>query len=217
MAGIVEGLQLLGFVDAVQSVIGFTPKILAAFLVLLIGLIVGKLAGSIAARILESLKINKLIEDTPIGDWIRSTGMNVNDFLNSFVRWFIYLIFITAAVNILDIDVFSQFLQRTVNYLPNFIAGILILVVGLTAADIVLNWVKNVERTMNLKEQEVIETAARFFLFLVITLMALNQMLVDTTIIFLFLGPLAWAIAIVIIFRWGVKDALVAYGKAKKE
>jgi len=216
MAGIVEGLQL-GFIDAAQSVIGFTPKILAAFLVLLLGLIAGKLVGSIIARILESLKINKVIGETPMGDWIRSTGMNVNEFLSAFVRWFIYLIFIMTAVNILDIDVFSQFLQRTVNYMPNFIAGILILVVGLTAADIVLNWVKNVERTMNLKEQEVIETAVRFFLFLVITIMALNQMRIDTTIISLFLGPLAWAIAIVIIFRWGVKDALVAYGKAKKE
>lgn len=216
MAGIIEGIQL-GFVDAVQSVIGFTPKILAAFLVLLIGLVIGKLVGSVIARILESLKINKVIEETPLGELIRSTGMNVNEFLSAFTRWFIYLIFIMAAVNILDIDVFSQFLQRTVNYMPSFIAGVLILVVGLTAADIVLDWFKNVERTMNLKEQEVVETAVRFFLFLVITIMALNQMRVDTTIIFLFLGPLAWALAIVIIFRWGVKDALVAYGKAKKE
>jgi len=216
MVSIVEGLEL-GFSNAVQSVVGFTPKIIAAFIVLIIGLLVGKLIGRVVASILEALKINKVIKDTPIGEWILSTGMNVLDFLDALARWFIYLIFIMAAVNILDIELFSEFLQRTVDYLPNFFAGIVILIVGLTVADVLLNWVKNVERTMKLKEQEVIETGIRFFLFLVITIMALNQMRVDTSIVFLFLRPLAWALAIVIIFKWGVKDALVEYGKVKKK
>jgi xanthine/uracil permease len=121
-----------------------------------------------------------------------------------------------AAVNILDIDLFSQFLERTVDYLPSFIAGIIILILGLAIADFSVNWLKSIITSMNLKGGEHLEAGIRVFLFLVIVLLALDQMRVDTSIIRLFLGPFAWALAVILIFRWGVSESLSVYAKAKK-
>jgi len=56
----------------------------------------------------------------------------------------------------------------------------------------------------------------RGFLFLIVILVALDTMLVNTGILYLFLGPLAWGVAIVIAFKYGVKDAIVAYAKERK-
>jgi xanthine/uracil permease len=176
---------------------------------------VGRIVGRVVARILEAAKVNKIIEDTPIGELVRHTGMDILEFLDALARWFIYLIFIMASVNILDIALFSQFLEKTVDYLPSFIAGVVILIVGLAVADFMVTWIKNVTKTMNIQGGEVLEAAIRVFLFLVIALLALDQMRIDTTIIRLFLGPLAWALAIILIFKWGVKDALVEYARAK--
>jgi hypothetical protein len=69
---------------------------------------------------------------------------------------------------------------------------------------------------MNLKGGEHLEAGIRVFLFLVIVLLALDQMRVDTSIIRLFLGPFAWALAVILIFRWGVSESLSVYAKAKK-
>jgi xanthine/uracil permease len=211
MAGIEEGLA-----DATSSAIGFTPKILAAVVVLVIGLIIGRIVGRVVARILETAKVNKVIEETPLGDMISHSGMNMLEFLDALARWFIYLIFIMAAVNILDIELFSQFLERTVDYLPSFIAGIIILIIGLAIADFSVNWLKSIIKSMNLKGGEHLEAGIRVFLFLVIVLLALDQMRVDTSIIRLFLGPFAWALAVILIFRWGVSESLTVYAKAKK-
>ncbi len=54
------------------------------------------------------------------------------------------------------------------------------------------------------------------FLFLIVILMALDVMLINTSIFYVFLGPMAWGFAIVVAFRWGVKEAIVAYAEAKK-
>jgi xanthine/uracil permease len=216
MVGLIGGIEE-GFSTAASSAIGFTPKIIAAFVILIIGFLVGRLIGRVVARILEAAKINKVIEDTPLGDIVSHTGMDILEFLDALARWFIYLIFIMAAVNILNIALFSQFLERTVDYLPSFIAGVVILIVGLAVADFMVNWIKNITKTMNIQGGELLEAAIRVFLFLVIALLALDQMRIDTSIIRLFLGPLAWALAIVVIFKWGVKDALVEYAKAKRK
>ena len=39
--------------------------------------------------------------------------------------------------------------------------------------------------------------------------------LVNTSILYLFFGPLAWGIAIVVAFKYGVKDA-IAYARERK-
>jgi hypothetical protein len=215
MAGLISGIEE-GFSNAASTAIGFTPKIIAAIVVLVIGLVVGRFIGRVVAKILGTAKIHKIIEETPLGEMVRHSGMDILDFLDALARWFIYLIFIMAGVNILDIELFSEFLQKTVDYLPNFIAGIVILIVGLAVADFMVNWITRLTKTMKIEGGEFLETAVRVFLFLVITLLALDQMRIDTTIIRLFLVPLAWALAIILIFRWGVKDALAGYREVKK-
>lgn len=215
MVGLIGGIEE-GFSSAISSAIGFTPKIIAALVILILGFVIGRLIGKIVGRIFETAKVDKIIDETPLGDVVSHSGMGIIEFVEALARWFIYLIFIMASVNILNISLFSQFLEKTVDYLPSFIAGVVILMVGLAVANFMINWIKNVTNTMNIDGGEFLETAIRIFLFLVIALLALDQMRIDTSIIRLFLGPLAWALAIILIFRWGVKDALVDYAKAKK-
>jgi hypothetical protein len=47
-------------------------------------------------------------------------------------------------------------------------------------------------------------------------LLALDAMLIDTGIFYLLIGPLAWGIAVVVAFKWGIKEAIVAYARERK-
>jgi hypothetical protein len=69
---------------------------------------------------------------------------------------------------------------------------------------------------MKVEGSEMMVPLLRGFLFLVLILLALDTMLIKTIIFYTFLGPLAWGFAIVVAFKWGIKDALVAYAKEKK-
>jgi len=71
-------------------------------------------------------------------------------------------------------------------------------------------------RGMNVEGTEVLLPLLRGFLLVIVILLALDTMLVDTGILYLFFGPLAWGIAIVVAFKYGVKDAIVAYARERK-
>jgi len=203
------------FLNAIDLVVGFTPKLIAAFAVLIIGLFIGQIVGRLVTRVLEATKVSKVIEETPLGEIAKQTGMDFSEFLSGVARWFMYLIFIMASVDILDVELFSQFLKRVVDYLPSLIAGIVILVLGLVFADFVLDWIKNITKSMDIEGGEILDVGMRIVFFLVITLLALDQMRIDTSIIYLFLNPLAWALAVVVVFKWGVKGVVIEYAKTK--
>ncbi len=69
---------------------------------------------------------------------------------------------------------------------------------------------------MKVEGSDVIIPILRGFMFLVVLLLAMDSMLIKTTIFYTFLGPLAWGFAVVVAFKWGIKDALVAYAKENK-
>ena len=66
---------------------------------------------------------------------------------------------------------------------------------------------------MNIEGAEIILPLLRGFLFLIVTLVALDTMLVNTSILYLFFGATSWGIAIVVAFKYGVKDAITAYAR----
>ena len=68
---------------------------------------------------------------------------------------------------------------------------------------------------MKIEGADVFIPLLRGFLLLVV-LVALDTMLIDTGIFYLFFGPLAWGIAFIIAFKYGVKDAIIAYARERK-
>jgi len=112
---------------------------------------------------------------------------------------------------------FTVLLVSITEYLPRLFTGVLILLIGIISIDIVMDYITGTIRDMNIEGTEIILPLLRGFLFLIVILVALDTMLVDTGILYLFFGPLAWGIAIVVAFKYGVKDAIVAYAREKSK
>ncbi|MBE0524627.1 MAG: hypothetical protein IBX40_09895 [Methanosarcinales archaeon] len=132
------------------------------------------------------------------------------------VKLFGYLLFITAAVEILQFNMITNFMIQVMNYLPSLFTGIIILIIGMLAIDFFMDYISSIMKGMKVEGADVFTPLLKGFLFIIIILMALDVMLVNTSIFYIFLGPLAWGFAIVVAFRWGVKEAVVAYAQSKK-
>jgi hypothetical protein len=160
--------------------------------------------------------IDERLERTSIGSGMRTSGITFSGLIAGIVKVFGYLIFIMAALDILNLVLIAGIVAAMIAYLPNLFAGILILVIGLLAIDLFTDYIGSFMRNMNVEGSEIWVPALRGFLALVVILLALDAMLIDTSIFYILLNPLAWGIAIVVAFKWGIKDALVAYAKARK-
>ena len=204
------------FNASVGSAASYIPQVFGALVILFLGLVIGNIVGRVGAKVLDKIGVDDAIEKTPIGDIIKTTKMSVVGFMDAIIRWFVYLIFIMAAVDVLNMSVVSNMIGQIVMYLPNLFSGIVILIGGIIVVDILADWIESVVKGMKIEGGKQVLLAVRAFMFLIIAILAMDQFLIDTTIIYTFLAPGAWAVAAVIAFKYGVKDALVAYAKELK-
>jgi len=204
-------------VNTANIVLTYIPVIIAAIIILIIGWIIGRIAGGVAKRVFERAKLDRAVSKTGAGEALAGTGMTFSGLFSAVIRWFIYLIFIMAAVSVLNIPVFSNFVNQIVLYIPNLIAGILILLVGLLGINYIMDWMKGLLKSQNVAFANIITTGLQALLSLVVIVIALDQLQIDTQIIYTFLVPLAWglaaglAIAIGIAVGVGGKDVAAEY------
>ena len=145
-----------------------------------------------------------------------ASGLHTSGVISGIVKLFGYLIFIMAALNILQLRLIAGVVQSILNYLPNLFAGLLILLIGLLAIDMFADYIGNMMKNVKVEGTEIWLPALRGFLALIVILLALDALLIDTSIFYILIGPIAWGIAVVVAFKWGIKEALVAYAKERK-
>jgi Conserved TM helix. len=200
----------------INLIIFYIPLVISAFIVLLIGFLIVDFIGDLVKNLLVSIGVDDKFERMPFGASVRTGGLTASGIISGLIKLFGYLIFLTTASNILQLTMLTQLLISITEYLPRLFTGILILIIGILSIDIVMDYLTSTIRGMNVEGTEIILPLLRGFLFLIVILVALDTMLVNTSILYLFFGPLAWGIAIVVAFKYGVKDALVAYARERK-
>ena len=114
----------------------FVPNLIAAIIVLIIGLIVAAGLGALVERIFEGLRLDGFLEKLGLKPFFERAGLRLRAsyFLGRLVYWFIIIAFILAVSQTLGLYALSVFLANVLNYLPNVIAAVLIMLAALVLA-----------------------------------------------------------------------------------
>lgn len=194
------------------SVISFLPTLVAAIIILVIGWIIGRLLGKVVSRILDKIGVDDALRKTSVGKAIEQSGTNIVHLFDLIVRWFVYLIAIVAASNVLKLDFLSNLFQTIVFYLPHVLMFLIILIVGFIVVDYFADILQGWGKTQNIEFLGVIILLLRIFFYFIILILALSQLLIDLTIIYTFITPLAWGVGlgvgagIAIFLAYGLRD-----------
>ncbi|HVP96849.1 mechanosensitive ion channel family protein [Methanoregula sp.] len=198
------------------TVMAYGPGILGALIVLLVGWIVGRLLGRAVRIILDKIAEQHFIEEvadqTSFAGSVKKAGISVGYIGDIFVRLFVYMIAILAAVNILDMTYMSQLMTTIVEYIPHIVAFIIILLVGFVLSDYFIDFLARYYAGQEVHLINPVLFLIRLFLYFVITILALSQLMLDLTIIYTFVTPIAWGIglglgaAIAIIVGFGLRN-----------
>ena len=195
-----------------SSTVQYAPRVLGAVLVLLLGWLLGRGFGNGVSRLLKRIGIAEAFRKTILGRALEHSGTSSTRFLELLIRWFVYLAAILAATDMLGIAALTNFVSTVVQYLPNLIAGIFILLFGLVIVDFVGDAVKAIGREVKIEFISVISVGVKLFLYLTVIVIALTTMKIDVTILREFARALAWGVAVgiavglAIALGWGLKD-----------
>lgn len=121
-----------------QGFLMFLPKLIGALIVFLIGWFVAIGIGKLIAEILKRVRFNRIFEK---GDWKTALEkaefkIDASGFIGAICKWVLMIVFMLAAVEILGLVKFADFLNNVLGYLGNVIIAALIFVVAVIIADI---------------------------------------------------------------------------------
>ena len=190
-----------------NSVIGFAPELIGAFVILILGIIIAPIFGGIAKRLVKLTKIDTLSEKTGLSNTFENLGLHFtfSDVIGKLVKWFFFIAFLIAAMDVLNWASVTDFLKEIMLYIPNVIVAIIILAVGLIAGQFVKKAViTGLRTTGSIKNPELLGNIARWSLVVFATLAALLQLgIAERLIEILFAGVI---ITLALSFGLGGKE-----------
>jgi hypothetical protein len=210
--------QIIGSIQQTSNeTIAWLPNLLAAIVILLIGWIIGRLLGKATAVLVDRLGVGDALARTSVGMAVNrqyggAGAQGIATFFDLIVRWFIYLIAIVAAANALNLTFLTALITAIIAYLPYIAAFVIILIVGFIVIDWFADFLRNLGTAQRISMMQPLITVIQAFLYFVLVILALQQLKIDLTIIYVLITPVAWGIGIgvgaaIAIFCWfGLRD-----------
>ncbi len=160
-----------------DSFVSIIPGLVGALIVLIIGYIVGWAFGLLTKKVLQKVQLDKIVvEKTNLQ---KSAGkFKLSNVLGLVVKWYIFVLFLTPAASLVNLEALSDFLVQASLWIPNLIAAVLVAVVGFIAADYVASKVKE----MKAKSSKLIAYAAKIIIVIFTLIIALNQLGIDVSV-----------------------------------
>jgi hypothetical protein len=186
------------------QVIAAIPRVIAAGIILLIGYIIGRGVGWAIAKILQKTKFEPTMQRTGLGQAVTRSGWSMSRIISTAVRWFIYIFFITAAVNALQFTQLAQALTNIWLWIPNLVAFIIILVIGSIIAEFVGNWAQKELPARGVPGGRAIGIAAKGILYAIVFVTAITQLQIGAGILNMVIAALVWGLAGAIAIGFGV-------------
>jgi len=204
------------FFDTLIAIVG-------AVILLIIGLIVGRVVGKIVRLVLDKIGVDAIVSKAGAGDTIEKTGWTLSKFFDVLIRWFIYIIFIMAAVDVLNIQFMSNFMNQLAIFFPRLIIAAIVLILGMILITIAMKWIEETLGTHEVPLADILAPVLKAIMVVIVLVLAMEQLLINMQIIYTFVVPLAWGIgigvgvAIGIAVGWGGREAVGEYMHEKLE
>ncbi|MBI4422288.1 MAG: hypothetical protein HY554_01090 [Elusimicrobia bacterium] len=166
------------FVSLTQRVVAWVPRLIAAILFLLAGLVAARFLRMVAERLLDRARIDEVFGKVGINEVLARLGLGRSpSFAISFlVYWFVLLAFFVFAANAVDLAIVSRLLERFMLFLPAVIAAILILFGGLVFAAFMAGVVSNAAQVNGVRGGELLAKASYALILGFSGLMAAEQL-----------------------------------------
>jgi len=194
--------------------VNIIPGLVAAVIILIIGYLIAFIIGHAVKLVLQKFGLDKRLAKAKISKAIGYTHMS--SVLGEITKWYIFVIFIQAAVDVLNLGTLSILLNEFAMWLPNLIAAVIIVLFGLILSHYV---VMKLEEHSKVRGIRTLGKGLKAVMIFIIAMIALEQIGIDISILkngFLLLIA-GVALAIGLAFGYGArKQAGDAIKKIKR-
>ena len=181
-----------------NSVAAAAPKIIAAAVLLAIGLVAGKVAARVVEKAAKKIMQKANLPNTTKSHLIEETVGKFDSahLIASTVKWFVYLFFIVAAINALQLTELTSALTSLWLWIPNVLAFVLIVIIGSVIANYIIKWVNHELVIHHYGGTRYIGVGVKAVIYSVVFAVGLTQIGIGQSVIPTLVSAFSWSIAV---------------------
>lgn len=201
---------LVSLTAALSALLGFIPALIGAIVVLVIGWILSNILARVVRTVLMKVGFEKAAQRTGVAA-VMSGGSGERGaswLMGELVKWFIRLIFLEAAAQILHMGAISNLLNSIILWIPNLIVALVIVLLGMLLADVLGPVARGAASRSGMGNPDLVASIAEFGVMAFAVIFALNQLGIGKELVdALFIGMVfALALAIGLAFGLGGRE-----------
>jgi len=176
-------MELLG--ELYRRSIQAFPNIVFALVIAILGWMLAKIIARVIRKVLESLKVDGLADKLNEIDLVSKANIQIvpSKVISKVAYYLILIVSFIAATDYLQIEAVSSLMRDLMNYLPSLLSALVFFIIGLLVADFIKGLVLTTCESLGIPSAKIISNIVFYFLFLTITMSALDQAKISTDLI----------------------------------
>jgi len=200
------------FERAGAQVVDLLPKIAAGLGIVILGYIMAKLVGKGIVALSKKLGLEKASDRSGLTKSMQQAGIkrSVSQIVGMVVFWLVMLVFLVAAFDIVQVPGMTTALEEVVNYIPNLLSAIIVVVLGLLLASFVRGLVATGTERAGLTYGQQLAKACYWLLAMITFVTAFEQMKFEFALLqqVILIAFAAVAVALALSFGLGGREAM---------
>lgn len=192
----------------VNQLMAFLPTLAGALLLLLVGWLIAKAIEAITVRIFKTLAVDKIADQVQLTQVLHKGGIRhkPSELIGIIVYWLVMLAVIMVVFNALQLTVAAELFQDLVTFMPNVIAALFILIVGMFAAAFISSTVRTAASNAGILQAHLMGQLTQTVVVIFAVVAALQQLRIPFfgEVFLIILGGISLGCAIA--FGLGCKD-----------
>lgn len=155
----------------------FIPILVGVILILVIGWIIARILQQLVTRGLKAIQLDNISEKAGLAGILAKGDIKytLSELIGVIVYWLTTLIVIITAINAIGLTVAAELLDKIVLYVPNVVAGIFILVVGMFLATFVSGLVRTAAANAGIGQAKGLAQIAQVAIIVFAIVISLDQ------------------------------------------
>ena len=161
------------------------PSLLLGIVVIAIAWLFARLVSGGFERLLRSIRFDKFADKIKITQFLERTGIQISPsaIIGRFIYWVFVLLIISSAAETLQWVAVSTQIQRFLDYLPNLVIALVVLVFGSYLISQLRDFLRRSMTSLGISTGRVLSNVVYYVLSIMLILTALQQAKIDTSII----------------------------------
>lgn len=184
----------------------FVTNILLVLIILIVGWIISKVIKTAVTKGLRLIKVDELSDRIGLEALLEKGGISysLSELVGIICYWLALLVTFMVAINAIGLTVAADLLNKVVLYIPNVIAAIFILILGLFAATILRNIVLTAANNAGFNQGKLLGKIVEIVIIVFVVFVGLEQLNIGIRITELTLGIALGTVGLALALAFGL-------------